>query len=142
LLLICPDRKVISPQDIATYGCICALASFDRIDLKNRILENQNFRQFLELTPQFRKIIEDFYQSKYTSCLQGLEQIKSELQLDIHLHDHVAGLFQEIRKRALIQYFSPFLSVDMNKMAATFNVSNEQVLSFAWKGKGKGKGKG
>jgi COP9 signalosome complex subunit 1 len=41
--------------------------------------------------------------------------------LDVHLHEHVEGLYQKIRNKALVQYFSPFLSVDMATMATAFN---------------------
>ncbi len=43
--------------------------------------------------------------------------------MDIHLHDHVEQLYQRVRNKALIQYFSPFTSVDLNAMAAAFNTS-------------------
>ena len=46
---------------------------------------------------------------------------KPDLLLDIHLHDHVTSLYQKIRSKALVQYFSPFISVDLNVMASAFN---------------------
>ena len=36
-------------------------------------------------------------------------------------------LMANIRKKALVQYFSPFGTVDMNKMAAAFNTSVLQL---------------
>jgi COP9 signalosome complex subunit 1 len=48
---------------------------------------------------------------------------KPKLQLDIHLHEHVEALYQKIRNKALIQYFSPFISVDLNTMAGAFNTN-------------------
>ena len=50
----------------------------------------------------------------------------------MHLHDHVASLYQKIRSKAIVQYFSPFISVDLNTMAAAFNtdvVGLEKELS-------------
>jgi COP9 signalosome complex subunit 1 len=43
--------------------------------------------------------------------------------LDIHLHEHVESLLQKIREKALVQYFSPFTSVDMQEMAKAFNTT-------------------
>ena len=43
--------------------------------------------------------------------------------LDIHLHDHVETLYEQIRNKALIQYTLPFVSVDLNMMANAFNTS-------------------
>jgi COP9 signalosome complex subunit 1 len=52
---------------------------------------------------------------------QVLEKLKPDLLLDIHLHDHVEALYADVRSKALIQYFSPFVTVDMKLMADAFN---------------------
>uniref|UniRef100_A0A7I4EGU5 26S proteasome regulatory subunit Rpn7 N-terminal domain-containing protein n=1 Tax=Physcomitrium patens TaxID=3218 RepID=A0A7I4EGU5_PHYPA len=52
---------VTAPQDVATYGGLCALASFDRAELKSKVIDNINFRNFLELIPEVRELIHDFY---------------------------------------------------------------------------------
>ncbi|KAJ3032870.1 cop9 signalosome complex subunit [Rhizophlyctis rosea] len=116
-------NDVISPNDIAYYGALCALASFDRSELKKHVFENSEFKLYLELEPQVRELLHSFYNSKYHRCLNLMQTMKNDLLLDMHLHSHVEALFQSIRKRALVQYFSPFLSVDINKMAAAFNTS-------------------
>ncbi|KAK6239907.1 hypothetical protein QUC31_005376 [Theobroma cacao] len=129
---------VIAPQDVATYGGLCALASFDRTELKasilplfpslllnlpNKVIDNINFRNFLELVPEVRELINDFYSSHYASCLEYLGNLRSNLLLDIHLHDHVGTLYDQIRNKALIQYTHPFVSVDMRMMADAFKTS-------------------
>ncbi|KAL4379134.1 hypothetical protein GQ457_02G000580 [Hibiscus cannabinus] len=115
--------EVIAPQDIATYGGLCALASFDRTELKNKVIDNINFRDFLELVPEVRELINDFYSSHYASCLEYLGNLKPNLMFDIHLYDHVETLYDQIRNKALIQYTLPFVSVDMRMMADAFKTS-------------------
>ncbi|KAK9749345.1 hypothetical protein RND81_02G119500 [Saponaria officinalis] len=115
--------EVIAPQDVATYGGLCALATFDRSELKSKVIDNLNYRNFLELVPEIRELINDFYTSRYASCLEYLENLKVNLLLDIHLHDHVETLYKEIRHKALIQYTLPFVSVDLNMMADAFKTS-------------------
>ncbi|MQL88788.1 hypothetical protein Taro_021366 [Colocasia esculenta] len=95
--------EVIAPQDIAIYGGLCALASFDRTELKASIYICAY--------------------SRYASCLEYLERLKGNLLLDIHLHDHVGTLYTEIRHKAIIQYTHPFISVDLNTMAGAFKTS-------------------
>ncbi|KAJ8510780.1 hypothetical protein OPV22_001214 [Ensete ventricosum] len=114
---------VIAQQDVATYGGLCALASFDRTELKNKVIDNINFRNFLELVPEVRELINDFYASRYASCLEYLENLKPNLLLDIHLHDHVETLYTDIRHKAIIQYTHPFISVDLLTMAGAFKTS-------------------
>eukprot|EP01114_Cavostelium_apophysatum_P008037 TRINITY_DN2029_c0_g1_i1.p1 TRINITY_DN2029_c0_g1~~TRINITY_DN2029_c0_g1_i1.p1 ORF type:complete len:458 (-),score=136.28 TRINITY_DN2029_c0_g1_i1:39-1412(-) len=115
--------EIIAPQDVSIYGGLCALATFDRAELKKKVLDNTAFRSFMELTPELRELITDFYQSRYASCLKYLDKMKPALQLDIHLHEHVESLYQKIRNKALVQYFSPFLSIDLKTMADAFNTS-------------------
>ncbi|TQD85315.1 hypothetical protein C1H46_029153 [Malus baccata] len=115
-------NEVIAPQDVATYGGLCALATFDRMELKayNKVIDNLNFRNFLELVPEVRELINDFYSSHYASCLDYLGNLKANLLLDIHLHDHLETLYGQIRHKALIQYTHPFVSVDLHMMANAF----------------------
>ncbi|KAG8073169.1 hypothetical protein GUJ93_ZPchr0006g46247 [Zizania palustris] len=115
--------EVITPQDVAVYGALCALASFDRSDLKSKVIDNINFRNFMELMPEVRELVNDFYSSRYGSCLEHLEKLKPNLLLDIHLHEHVETLYMDIRHKAIIQYTLPFISVDLNTMAAAFKTS-------------------
>ncbi|KAH9604075.1 hypothetical protein KSS87_010415 [Heliosperma pusillum] len=115
--------EVIAPQDVATYGGLCALATFDRSELKSKVIDNLNFRNFLELVPEIRELIHDFYSSHYASCLDYLGNLKTNLLLDIRLHDHVESLYKEIRHKALIQYTLPFVSLDLNMMANAFKTS-------------------
>ncbi|KAI5564442.1 hypothetical protein POPTR_014G075500v4 [Populus trichocarpa] len=116
-------NEVIAPQDVATYGGLCALASFDRTELKSKVIDNPNFRNFLELVPEVRELIHDFYSSHYASCLDYLGNLKANLMLDIHLHDHVQTLYDQIRNKALIQYTHPFVSVDLHMMANAFKTT-------------------
>ncbi|XVE77068.1 hypothetical protein DITRI_Ditri13aG0031900 [Diplodiscus trichospermus] len=115
-------NEVISSQDVATYGGLCALASFDQTELKSKVIDNINFRNFLELVPEVRELIHDFYSSHYASCLEYLGNLKTNLMLDMHLH-HVETLYDQIRNKALAQYTHPFLSVDMRMMADAFKTS-------------------
>lgn len=49
-------NQVLSPQDVALYGGLCALATSDRQELKTKLVENTGFRAFLELFPQVRAL--------------------------------------------------------------------------------------
>jgi len=125
-------NEVISTQDIALYGGLCALAAFDRSELRAKLIDNTGFRSYLELFPDVRELVNDFYASRYASCLAYLEKLKPDLLLDVHLRSHVETLYEDIRSKALIQYFSPFVTVDMTRMAEAFSTdvkSLEQELA-------------
>ncbi|XP_057672464.1 COP9 signalosome complex subunit 1 isoform X1 [Diorhabda carinulata] len=117
----CEFPELLSPNNVAMYGGLCALATFDRHELQKNVIFSSSFKLFLELEPQLRDIIFKFYESKYASCLKLLDEIKDNLLLDMYIAPHVNILYTQIRNRALIQYFSPYLSADMHKMALAFN---------------------
>lgn len=120
---------VISQQDIGLYACVCALASFDRSELQRLVLSSGPFRHFLEQVPDMREILSDFYHSRYAAVLSGLDRLKPLLLLDMHLHQHVQRLYKSIREKALVQYFTPYSSVDMKAMAAAFNTTLAELES-------------
>ncbi|KAF9401940.1 COP9 signalosome complex subunit 1 [Mortierella sp. AD011] len=114
---------VISANDIAVYGGLCALASFNRAELKRLVIDNVGFRQYLELEPHIRDLIQGFYNSNYTVCLDIMEKWRNDYLLDLHLHSHIEALYTNIRKKALVQFTSPFLTVDLTKMAKSFSTT-------------------
>nr|XP_046909650.1 COP9 signalosome complex subunit 1-like [Dermatophagoides farinae] len=116
-------NDILSPNNVAIYGGLCALASFDRDELRKKVLHNSDFRIFLELEPQLREAISRFLESKYPDCLKLLDELKDAFLLDIYLAPHVKQLYNLIRSRALIQYFTPYLSANLNRMASAFNTS-------------------
>ncbi|RKP22424.1 26S proteasome subunit RPN7-domain-containing protein [Syncephalis pseudoplumigaleata] len=67
-------EDVIAPNDIAVYGGLCALATFNRADLKAKVLDSPNFRQYLELEPQIRELILAFYYADYEKCMREKEE--------------------------------------------------------------------
>ncbi|XP_004709273.1 COP9 signalosome complex subunit 1 [Echinops telfairi] len=119
----CDFPELLSPSNVAVYGGLCALATFDRQELQRNVIASSSFKLFLELEPQVRDIIFKFYESKYASCLKMLDEMKDNLLLDMYLAPHVRTLYTQIRNRALIQYFSPYVSADMRKMATAFNTT-------------------
>lgn len=121
--------SMCASKDVATYGTLCALASFDRNGLRELVLDNKKsaFRAHLEAAAEVREVVNDFYNSKYTSCFATLDSMRDVLALDIHLGAHVETLYKQIRERALIQYVEPYISVDLTTMAMAFNTTPEAL---------------
>ncbi|KAG7220109.1 hypothetical protein INR49_018432 [Caranx melampygus] len=123
----CDCPELLSPSNVAVYGA-CVLWPH-LTDRSSNVMSSQagritdSFKLFLELEPQIRDIIFKFYESKYASCLKLLDEMKDNLLLDMYLAPHVKTLYSQIRNRALIQYFSPYVSADMTKMAQAFNTT-------------------
>ncbi|KAI7849971.1 26S proteasome subunit RPN7-domain-containing protein [Circinella umbellata] len=116
-------NSVLSANDIAIYGTLCALASYSRQELRTKVMSNSAFKSYLELEPQMREMIDTFYESKYATCLELLESYRNDFLLDIHLAPHIPKLFKLIREKAMVQYCIPFSTVDLNRMATAFHTT-------------------
>ena len=66
----------MSPNNVAVYGGLCALATFDRDELQKNVISSNSFKLFLELEPQVRDVIFKFYESKYGTCLRLLDEMR------------------------------------------------------------------
>ncbi|KAL9043169.1 MAG: hypothetical protein Q9180_000049 [Flavoplaca navasiana] len=120
-------NEVMTPNDIAVYGGLCALASMDRNELQKQVLENGKFRTYLELEPHIRRAITFFVSSKYSACLNILESYRSDYLLDIHLQRHLGELYFRIRSKAIQQYFIPFSRVSFDALASAFDTDEHTI---------------
>ncbi|KAI9817752.1 MAG: hypothetical protein M1827_000871 [Pycnora praestabilis] len=120
-------NQVLTSNDVAVYGGLCALASMDRNELQTNVLENSSFRNFLELEPHIRRAISFFCSSKYSQCLEILEAYKTDYLLDLHLQRHVGELYYRVRSKSIVQYFIPFSCVTLDAMAQAF-ATNERSI--------------
>lgn len=118
--------EMISSNNVAIYAGLCALATFDRPNLRKNFIQNSPFKAFLELEPDIRDVIHNFYNSKYSLCLKKLADLKDNLMLDIYLAPHVDNLYKEIRIRGIQQYFSTYSTAKIVKMAEAFNTTYQE----------------
>jgi len=117
----------ISPNDVAIYGGLCALASMDRIELQKNVLESSSFRTYLELEPHIRRAISFFVNSRYSACLSILEGYRNDYLLDIYLHDLVSEIYYRIRSKSIVQYFIPFSCVTLDSLEEAFGTPGEPI---------------
>ena len=113
-------NSIISPNDIAVYGGLCALATMERNELHTQVLENTNFRTYLELEPHIRRSITFFVNSRYSACLSVLEAYRTDYWLDIHLQKHIDDIYHLVRSKSIVQYFIPFSCVTLDSLNAAF----------------------
>ncbi|KAF2110141.1 COP9 signalosome-like protein complex subunit 1 [Lophiotrema nucula] len=119
------QREVVSGNDIAVYGGLCALATMERSELQQFVLANSDFRNFLELEPHIRRAITLFCNSKYSACLEVLEGYRTDYLLDVYLSRVLATIYSRIRTKSIVQYFIPFSCVTLDEMATKFQLTGE-----------------
>ncbi|UPX13567.1 uncharacterized protein EKO05_0004070 [Ascochyta rabiei] len=114
------QKEVLSGNDVAVYGGLCALASMDRSELQAKVLGNNDFRNFLELEPHIRRAINLFCNSKYSACLEVLEGYRCDYLLDVYLSKVLSAIYGRIRTKSIVQYFIPFSCVTLDEMSSKF----------------------
>ncbi|KAF8801237.1 PCI-domain-containing protein [Phlegmacium glaucopus] len=119
--------KLVAPGDIAIYGTLCALATFQRSAIKSRILENSIFGSYIEQEPYMRELIEAYMNSNFKVVLELLSRYSTRHCIDIHLSPHVHDLTYLIRNCAVVLYFQPFATIKLERMSAAFGWTIEEV---------------
>lgn len=67
---------MISPWSIAVCGTMTGLCALDRADIKTKLLGNKDFREFLELAPEFRELLLTYIASEYSRFFALLAKVK------------------------------------------------------------------
>jgi len=119
--------KLVAPGDIAIYGTLCALATFQRSAIKSQILENSVFGSYIEQEPYIRELIEAYMNSNFKVVLELLARYSTRHSIDIHLSSHVHDLTNLIRNCAVVLYFQPFTTIKLDRMSAAFGWTIEEV---------------
>ncbi|KAJ3524692.1 hypothetical protein NM208_g11958 [Fusarium decemcellulare] len=120
-------NHIASPNDIAIYGGLLALATMERKELQSRVLDNQSFRSFLEQEPHIRKAISLFVNGRYSNCLSILETVRNDYLLDIYLQRHISTIYSQIRSKCIVQYFIPFSCVTLDSLNKAFAPEGESI---------------
>jgi COP9 signalosome complex subunit 1 len=97
------------------------LAFFDREDIKSRLLDNSDFKPYLELEPHIREAAQAFYSARYSVTLDILDRHRPDFVVDIFLSSHVDTLYKEIRQKALVQAFDPYSTIELATLSTLFS---------------------
>jgi len=116
-------NNVASAEDLAIYGSVCALATFDRTELRTKLVDNKSFiNAYLSLVPDFKAMVLGFCGGDYGQAFKLLEDVRPRLLCDMYLHAHVTQLVHMISERMLLQYFAPYSAVDLGRMASSLHL--------------------
>ncbi|VUC20383.1 unnamed protein product [Clonostachys rosea] len=120
-------QGLATPNDIAIYGGLLALATMDRNDLQTKVLDSSTFRTFLEHEPHVRKAISLFINGRYSNCLSILDALQTDCLLDLYMQKHVETIFNRIRRKCIIQYFIPFSCVTLQSLDEAFGRGGNSI---------------
>jgi COP9 signalosome complex subunit 1 len=98
------------------------MAFFDREELKSRLLDNSEFKAYLELEPHIREAAQAYYSARYSVTLGILDRYKPDFIADLFLSAHVDVLYKEIRQKALVEAFYPYSTIELSTLSSLFAI--------------------
>ena len=119
---VCPYAHIYGHMGIWAYANNMAIWGILEKRIKNAA--ERCYPEFLrEQVGELTATNQSVFLLRYGQCLKLLQEMKDNLMLDMYLAPHINTLFSMIRNRGLIQYFSPYSSADLHKMANSFNTT-------------------
>lgn len=112
-----------TPKDLLSYVTIGALDAFTRKELRDKMLSNSKFKSF----PEYCSIIQNFLDGHYAEFLKGLFMIEQNLKFDLYMAHQLPSVLRKIKKKAFVQYITPYKIIDLKEMAQNFNMSVQDV---------------
>ncbi|KAJ9089967.1 hypothetical protein DSO57_1007533 [Entomophthora muscae] len=121
--------EIIPPTSMVSLTVLSSLAFFSRHDIKNRVLTSLQFKRYLDLEPELREVIKYFLRNEYSLLISALEERRGYFLLNIYVHEHFDFLFNEIKRRAIMDYFKPFKSASLTIAAKAFSTTVAELQS-------------
>lgn len=124
--------EMITSIDVTLFGIICALASFDRHELRRRLVNNVDFKTIMEnikktFASASKNLAADFCSGNYSNMFSNLKELYPLLKIDIHMAKHVDTLYANIREKCVAQYFAPYNALDLCKMSERLQIPLEDL---------------
>uniref|UniRef100_A0AC35UC59 PCI domain-containing protein n=1 Tax=Rhabditophanes sp. KR3021 TaxID=114890 RepID=A0AC35UC59_9BILA len=117
-------------KDIALYGAICALATLSIDQVKSQFLLNTNFKKALISNTTIYDLVVNYSNSQFHKISPILKSIKNDLYSDKYLCPLVDRLYNLIMQNCVLQYMNPYSQGTISSMAATFEMSPDDMLDL------------
>jgi len=119
--------EILSKRDVGVYAALCALAVLKRDSLKEQLLDNFKIMGYLKRAPIIKRLANAMHDSKYNIVMKTLSDLMRDFRLDYYLHSVADSLVDLVRGKALVQYFEPFSSMNLTRMARDFGVELKHI---------------
>jgi hypothetical protein len=150
------NAYLIPPADIGLYAVLCGLATMSRTEVKEHLVENNQFRVILDSEAGLRDLVREcgvgtswgdglkalgvgsgFEKKNHSSSTQmdvdssPLQQFKTRLELDIHLagSNKLETLRNKIREEFVRRLFQPYERIAIKRMSTKFGWDEDEMES-------------
>lgn len=127
--------EFVRAKDLAFYVVLCSLHSLNRKEIKQHILSAPGYKALMESTNEgatgasinVSDVIENFLNGRYMDYQNQINEIASQMSFDLYFGHKMHSIMRNIRKKALIQYVTPYKVIDMREISKAFGLSLEQI---------------
>jgi len=131
-----PDEKIndiATISDLVMYTVLCSLAKMGREELRRNVIENTNFREWLEHRgcEECKVLLNSFFHCQWKSAWSMLSEVCEKARYDMFISKLVGSLKETIKNKLLLQYCKPYQCVSIEAMSTAFGmklVDLERVL--------------
>jgi len=127
-----PDNKIndfATIADVVRYALLCSLATMNRDEIRRNVVENANFREWLERDDckTSKILLDSFYHCHWNVAWHTLTEILNVARYDMFLNKLVDKMRTSIQNKLLLQYCKPYERLSLNTMAESFGIDQEFV---------------
>jgi len=124
-------KELVLAENVSIYGSVCAVAEFSRSEMRKKVIENDVFKDFLDVSPDARDLCLAYFSSDYTKCMLALSKIDNICRADAMIASHWSKIKEKILDNMMIQYFRPFSRASMKEMTKAFGMSMDEIETRA-----------
>lgn len=120
-------NNLLTPSDIAFYITLSSLLVLNRKEMRENIISSSKFKSLLDSVPEISDILEHFLNGRYMEFQKSMDNFKFYMQFDPFFGHKIDTVIEKIRKKALVQYVTPYKIIDLREIAKAFNISLEKI---------------
>lgn len=115
--------ELFSYDKIVNYSIFCALLSFDRNSLEEKILKSTDVIEVKDKCTKAYKLAQNIHNCYYDRIFQDLIEFCDEFLDDLFIGDKISFFLQEIKIRVYNQLLESYSSIKLESMATAFKVT-------------------
>jgi len=120
---------IVSKEHIGLYGALCAVVAYNRGTFETRVIRNKAFQSYLQQSPKASALVKAYHECRYADVTTALRDLEIDARIDMYLKDQASDILSAVRGKAMVQFFSPFSAMGMDRMADAFGVTVQELES-------------
>jgi len=118
---------IISNETIGLYGALCAVVAYNRGEFEDHVIFSKFKQNYLQSSPKALALVQAYHECRYADVTKALKDLEVDIHIDLYLRDQASEIISAVRGKAMVQFFSPFSAMSMERMANAFGVNIKEL---------------